>query len=45
MSAVSSSPPQGAQTVATLRNEEEVDGVFACTRKERQISRRMLPSS
>ena len=27
------------QTVATLRAEEEVDAVFACTRKERQISR------
>jgi 3'-5' exoribonuclease len=27
------------QTVATLRAGDEVDGVFACTRKERQISR------
>ncbi len=27
------------QTIATLRVGEEVDGVFACTRKERQISR------
>jgi 3'-5' exoribonuclease len=27
------------QTIATLRAGEEVDGVFACTRKERQISR------
>lgn len=26
-------------TVATLRADEEVDAVFACTRKERQISR------
>jgi hypothetical protein len=43
MSAASSSPPQGAQTVATLRSEEEVDGVFACTRKERQISRSGSP--
>jgi 3'-5' exoribonuclease len=43
MSAVSSSPAQGAQTVATLRGEEEVDGVFACTRKERQISRSGSP--
>ncbi len=43
MSAVSSSPPQGAQTVATLRSEEEVDGVFACTRKERHISRAGTP--
>jgi len=43
MSAASSSPPQGAQTVATLRSEEEVDGVFACTRKERHISRSGSP--
>src|SRR6185437_11545761 len=27
-----------AQTVATLRLDEEVDAVFACTRKERQIT-------
>jgi 3'-5' exoribonuclease len=27
------------QTIATLREGEDVDGVFACTRKERQISR------
>jgi 3'-5' exoribonuclease len=27
------------QTIATLRDGEEVDAVFACTRKERQISR------
>jgi len=27
------------QTVATLRCDDEVDAVFACTRKERQISR------
>jgi 3'-5' exoribonuclease len=27
------------QTIATLRDQQEVDGVFACTRKERQISR------
>ena len=43
VSAVSSSPPQGAQSVATLRSEEEVDGVFACTRKERHISRSGTP--
>jgi 3'-5' exoribonuclease len=34
-----SSLPDGAQTVATLRDSEPVDGVFACVRKERQISR------
>jgi 3'-5' exoribonuclease len=28
-----------AQSIATLRDQQEVDGVFACTRKERQISR------
>ncbi len=28
-----------AQTVATLRAAEQVDGVFACTRKERLLSR------
>ena len=43
MSAASSSPPQDAQSVATLRSEEEVDGVFACTRKERSVSRSGAP--
>jgi 3'-5' exoribonuclease len=43
MSAVGSSQPQGAQSVATLRSEEEVDAVFACTRKERHISRSGTP--
>ena len=28
-----------AAAIATLRAEEEVAGVFACTRKERQLSR------
>jgi 3'-5' exoribonuclease len=32
-----------SQTVATLRADEDVDGVFACTRKERQISRAGSP--
>jgi 3'-5' exoribonuclease len=31
------------QTVATLRCDDEVDAVFACTRKERQISRAGTP--
>ncbi len=31
------------RSVATLRADEEVDGVFACTRKERQISRAGAP--
>jgi 3'-5' exoribonuclease len=42
MPAVSSSDEQ-SQTVATLRAEEEVDGLFACTRKERQLSRSGSP--
>jgi 3'-5' exoribonuclease len=32
-----------AHSVATLRPADEVDGVFACTRKERQISRAGTP--
>jgi 3'-5' exoribonuclease len=35
----SGSPSEPAQTVATLRDGDELDAVFACTRKERQISR------
>jgi 3'-5' exoribonuclease len=31
------------QTVATLRGDDAVDAVFACTRKERQISRMGTP--
>jgi 3'-5' exoribonuclease len=47
-SVMRSSPEQdraGAarQTVATLRCDDEVDAVFACTRKERQISRAGTP--
>jgi 3'-5' exoribonuclease len=37
------SPTEQLQTVATLRSEDEVDAVFACTRKERQISRAGTP--
>ena len=43
---VHGSAPAGAeeaQTIATLRADELVDGVFACTRKERQISRAGSP--
>jgi 3'-5' exoribonuclease len=36
-------PPGATQTVATLRVDEQVDAVFACTRKERQISRAGTP--
>jgi 3'-5' exoribonuclease len=34
---------QSTQTVAKLRADDRVDGVFACTRKERQISRAGTP--
>jgi len=37
------SPTEQLQTVATLRSDDEVDAVFACTRKERQISRAGTP--
>ncbi len=37
------SSPGRVQTVATLRCDDEVDAVFACTRKERQISRAGTP--
>src|SRR4249920_3825126 len=36
---LSGDPP----TVATLRSDQEVDGVFACTRKERHTSRTGAP--
>jgi 3'-5' exoribonuclease len=36
-------PRFGQQTVATLREGEEVAGVFACSRKERQLSRAGVP--
>ncbi|MGO9761761.1 MAG: HD domain-containing protein [Solirubrobacteraceae bacterium] len=36
-------PPDHVQTVATLRSDDDVDAVFACTRKERQISRAGTP--
>ncbi len=44
--AVRSSPAslsEDVQTVATLRDGDDVDAVFACTRKERQISRAGTP--
>jgi 3'-5' exoribonuclease len=43
MPSATRSSPGETQTIATLRSEEEVDGVFACTRKERQISRTGTP--
>jgi 3'-5' exoribonuclease len=41
--AASREPGEPAQTIATLRDQEEVDGVFACVQKERQISRAGAP--
>jgi 3'-5' exoribonuclease len=35
--------PEEPQTVATLRDGQEVAGVFACARKERQLSRAGTP--
>jgi 3'-5' exoribonuclease len=43
MFASPSSPLAEAQAIATLREGTEVDGIFACTRKERQISRAGAP--
>jgi 3'-5' exoribonuclease len=39
MASATLASPDQIQTIATLRDGEEVDAVFACTRKERQISR------
>jgi 3'-5' exoribonuclease len=36
---VGDSPSEPAQTVATLRDGDQLDAVLACTRKERQITR------
>jgi 3'-5' exoribonuclease len=43
MAPATSSLPARPQTVATLRDSEQVDGVYACVRKERQISRGGAP--
>jgi 3'-5' exoribonuclease len=43
MASPQSSAPERSHSVATLRAEEDVDGLFACTRKERQISRAGTP--
>ena len=37
------SPEEEPPTVATLREGQEVAGVFACSRKERQLSRAGVP--
>jgi 3'-5' exoribonuclease len=43
MASVTTPAANDVQAVATLRSEQEVDGVFACTRKERHISRSGTP--
>jgi 3'-5' exoribonuclease len=43
MPADTSADAAPAQTIATLRLEDEVDAVFACTRKERALSRAGTP--
>jgi 3'-5' exoribonuclease len=43
VSATVVSDTEPVQTVATLRCDEDVDAVFACTRKERQLSRAGAP--
>jgi 3'-5' exoribonuclease len=43
MAATTPAPPDAVQTIATIRAGEQLDGVFACTRKERQISRSGTP--
>jgi 3'-5' exoribonuclease len=43
VTAPTSSRSHDGATVATLRSEQEVDGVFACTRKERHTTRTGAP--
>jgi 3'-5' exoribonuclease len=43
MVSATSALPEDTQAIATLRAEEQVDALFACTRKERQISRAGTP--
>jgi 3'-5' exoribonuclease len=43
MASATRSPSADVQTIATLRVDDEVDGLFACVRKERQISRAGTP--
>jgi 3'-5' exoribonuclease len=43
MASPTSTQPYERATIATLRERDEVDGVFACTRKERQLSRAGSP--
>jgi 3'-5' exoribonuclease len=43
MASATSTQHYESGTIATLREQDEVDGVFACTRKERQMSRAGSP--
>jgi 3'-5' exoribonuclease len=43
MASATSASSEDAQTVATLRADQLLDGLFACTRKDRQISRAGTP--
>jgi 3'-5' exoribonuclease len=43
MAAASSAHVEQESTVATLRERQDVEGVYACTRKERRISRAGTP--
>ena len=43
MSAAVSASSEQLPTIATLRSEQQLDGVYACTRKERRISRAGTP--
>lgn len=43
MTPVATAADEQEPTVATLRDRDEVDGVFACTRKERQLTRAGSP--
>jgi 3'-5' exoribonuclease len=43
MSVLASAPPQAEQTVATLRAGQPIEGIFACARKERQLTRTGSP--
>jgi 3'-5' exoribonuclease len=43
MASATSLSPRETQTVVTLRADQEIDGVFACIRKERLLSRAGTP--
>ncbi len=43
MASATQSPSEDVQTIATLRVDDAVDALFACVRKERQISRAGTP--